>query len=140
MNGNLKDTFIQRALQEYMARVIRSVQIDMQRKKVGQTGEAAQSLDSRVHSQTGELIFRQYLRFVDMGVAKSHPLGGLAKTKAVLLASRGGGEVFTKDRTVKPRKVYSKNAYGNLSWLQGKILYGYTEETIEMLKKELQGQ
>lgn len=139
MNGDLKDTFIQRALQEYMTRVIRAVQIDMQRKKVNQTGEAIKSLDSRIRQQTGELTFRQYLRFVDMGVGRSHPLGGLAKTKVALLASRGGGEIFTKDKKIKPRKVYSKNAYGNLSWLQGKILYGYTEETIAMLKKELEG-
>lgn len=75
-----------------------------------------------------------------MGVGRAHPLGGLAKTRVALISSKGGGEIFTKDRTRTPKKVYSKNAYGNLSWLQGKILYGFTEESIAALKKELENQ
>ena len=122
-----------------MARVIRAVQIDMQRRNIGKSGEAESSLSSTANENGGRLSFREYLRFVDMGVGRSHPLGGLKRTKVALQASRQTGEILTKDNTRKAKKVYSKNAYGNLNWLQGKILYGYTEETIEMLKKELEG-
>lgn len=140
MYGDLKMTFIQRALQEYMQRVKYAMQVDMARKKVGNTGEAAESISGTATQSTGSLRFRNYLRFVDMGVGRAHPLGGLAKTRVALISSKGGGEIFTKDRTRTPKKVYSKNAYGNLSWLQGKILYGFTEESIAALKKELENQ
>ena len=38
----------------------------------------------------------------------------------------------------KPKKIYSKIAYGKLNFLQGQLLYGYTEETIATLKNEMQ--
>jgi hypothetical protein len=42
-----------------------------------------------------------------------------------------------KDKGRKPKKFYSKLVYGKLTWLQNKLLYGYTEETIAMLKKNI---
>lgn len=139
MYGDLKMTFKQRALQQYLQRVKYAMQIDMQRRGVGVTNDAANSISGDADSDTASLIFRGYLRFVDMGVGRAHPLGGLAKTKLALISSRGGGEAFIKDKARTPKKVYSKNAYGNLSWLQGTLLYGYGEEAIAALKKELEG-
>ena len=136
---SLKTTFIRRAMEEYMARVIHAVRTDMRRRGMGVTDEAYQSLHGTSTEDGGDLRFRQYLRFVDMGVGASQPLGSLTRVRAVLQASRQTGDVLVKKQTRKAKKVYSKNAYGNLSWLEGKILYGYTQETIDMLKKELEG-
>ena len=120
-----------------MLRVIRAMGVAMQRSKVGKTGAAASSFSYNVSDFSSTLSFDEALRFVDMGVGFKHPLGGLTKTRVALQASRQNGDVFVKDSMRKPKKIYAKVAYGNLNWLEGKILYGFTEETIAMLKEEL---
>ena len=95
-------------------------------------------LYSRVPVAVANLSFREYLRYVDMGVGKGHPLGGLATMKVTLQASRREGLSLVKDTVRRPKKIYSKAAYGKLTYLQNKLLHGYTEETIAMLKKEMQ--
>jgi len=86
----------------------------------------------------GQLSFNDYLRFVDMGVGRGHPLGGLASTTVALQASKKVGLAQVKDNVRKPKKIYSKPVYGELGFLYGKLLYGFTEETIAVLKAELE--
>lgn len=139
MSDAIKTAFITAALQEYMRMTIRDMRTAIGKKKVGSSGAASASLDSEVTERQGQLKFREYLRFVDMGVGKSAPLGGLKATKVALQSSNQTGYSQEANKSRKAKKIYSKVAYGNLSWLQGKILYGYTQETIAMLKKELEG-
>ena len=142
MNGNLKDTFIQRALNQYMDRVIRAMMITLSRENKIDTSYLQKSLAffvaKRKQGGTGSLIFAEYGRFIDMGVGRSHPLGGLAGMKIALFSKSSHGYIPGNRRKRDPVKWYSRIAYGNLSWLQGKILFGYTENTIAMLKKELE--
>lgn len=144
MNGDLKQTFIINALVEYNMRVKTQMQQRMRRLKIGITDTAYNSIAYQAAAQgngaVSSLSFVEYLRMIDMGVGRGHPLGGL-KTMTVTLKSRNqSGNTLVKDNTRKPKKAYSKVAYGNLGWLQNKLLYGFTEETIELLKKELQYQ
>lgn len=86
----------------------------------------------------GQLSFNDYLRFVDMGVGRGHPLGGLKATTVALQASKKEGLALVKDNIRKPKKIYAKPAYSQLGHLYGKLLYGYTQETIDALKAELE--
>jgi hypothetical protein len=141
MNGDLKTTFIQKSLSEYMERVIYTMRIAAQRAKVGVTDDAIKSLSYSAmqlgQGGTASLSFQNVLRFVDMGVGRAHPLGGLASMRVTLQASNRTGIIQKKDKGRKPKKIYSKIAYGNLTWLENNLLYGYTQETIDALKKEL---
>lgn len=76
---------------------------------------------------------------VDMGAGKGHPLGGLSAVGVELQASKTKGLALVKDKGRKPKKIYAKIAYGKLSYLQGKLLHGFTEEAIAELKAELEG-
>lgn len=136
MNGDLKQTFIAVCLRQYMESVIESMRIAAERQHVGVSNEGINSLAYNVLSQgsgaVSKLSFKEYLRFVDMGVGKSVPIGGIKEMRE---------KIRTKGhKSRKSKKIYSKTAYGKLSWLQGKLLYGYTEETVAMLKSQISNQ
>jgi hypothetical protein len=141
MNGDLKLTFQQQVLAQYNQDCIAAMQLMMRRMKIGKTEEGYNSFtyDALMQgsSAISNLTFREYLRFVDMGVGRAHPLGGLTTMKVTLQAQQKEGLAFVKDKGRKPKKFYSKLVYGKLTWLQNKLLYGYTEETIAMLKKNI---
>jgi hypothetical protein len=143
MYGDLKYTFQQKVLDEYLQDTAATMQTVAARMKVKDTERLIQSiahssLQAGQGASAGSLTFDQVGRFIDMGVGRGHPLGGLKATKVALLSGRTGISQ-SKDRTRKPRKFYSKIAYGKLTWLENMLLYGYTEETIGMLKKQLEG-
>ena len=134
---DLKQTFIQRSLQDFLqaveAAMVQSghknkIEIDSVSYKILQNGGGA----------LGQLSFNDYLRFVDMGVGRGHPLGGLKATSVALQASKKEGLALVKDNIRKPKKIYAKPAYSQLGHLTGKLLYGYTQETINALKAELE--
>lgn len=142
--AEIKTTFIQRTLAAYMKDVSETIAITAKRAGVEVTGDAIRSLSYQAmqlgEGGTASLSFKEYLRFVDMGVGRGHPLGGLRSMSVTLQAQKRSGKVLMKSRIRKPKKVYSKVAYGKLTWLQNQLLYGYTEETINALKAELQNQ
>jgi hypothetical protein len=142
--ADLKQTFILKALADYNQSVIDTMRAVMRKRKVGITDEGYQSLAYKVfaagNGAYSNLSFKEYLRFVDMGVGRGHPLGGLKGVSIALQASKQTGLSLVKDNGRKPKPIYSKVAYGKISYLQGKLLYGYTEETIAMLKQELEKQ
>lgn len=142
MNGDLKMTFIQKVLSEYGRESEAAMRNAARGMKIGVTGEGMQSIAYEAIQQgsggTMRLSFKEYLRMVDMGAGRSHPLGGLSSMAATLEASNKTGLVQVKDKTRKPKKFYSKVVYGKLGWMYNKLLYGYTEETVAMLKKEIE--
>ena len=75
-----------------------------------------------------------------MGAGRGHPLGGLTAVTVTLQASRKKGLAQVADRIRKPKKIYSKIVYSRVPYLHNRLLYGYTEETIALLKQELQQQ
>ncbi len=140
---SLKQAFISKALNTFNSRVIAQMQISTKRAGIGVTGEGLQSLAYQVYQQgegaESKLSFKEYLRMVDMGAGRGHPLGGLKSTLVTLQASNKSGFAQTKDNVRKPKTfLYSRIAYGNLTGLQNELLYGYTEEAIAILKQELQ--
>lgn len=141
MNGDLKVGFIQQVLAQYGRETAEMMRQTMRRLKVGETGEGYDSIAYEAlqiaAGGTLKLSFKEYLRMVDMGAGRAHPLGGLAAMTVSLAAQRKTGMAQVKDKVRRPKKFYSKVAYGKLGWLYGKLLYGYTEETIELLKKGL---
>jgi hypothetical protein len=125
-----------------MQEVIKGMQQAARRANVGVTDEAIKSLSYDALQQgaggLANLSFKEYLRMVDMGAGRAHPLGGLTGMRVSLQSRRQEGIAQAKDNVRKPKKVYSKQAYGKLTWLQNKLLHGYTEQTIETLKQEMQ--
>lgn len=141
---SLKQTFILRCLNEYNESVVEMMRSQMNKLKVNHTGEGLQSLAYKVFQSGNEgaysnLTFKEYLRFVDMGVGRGHPLGSLDTVGVELQASKQRGLKYVKDKTFKPKKIYAKIAYGRLPHLTGKLLYGFTDEAIKELKAELEG-
>lgn len=139
---DLKTAFILKALNEYNVRAIAEARAAMKRAHVGVTEEGYNSFAYKAF-QRGEgaysnLSFKEYLRFVDMGAGRGHPLGGLTATTVALQSQKKTGLSLVKDKVRKPKKIYSKIVYGNLGYLYGKLLYGYTQETIDALKNELE--
>jgi hypothetical protein len=139
---SLQQSFILKALTQYNERVEAAMKRAMAAKNVNVTGEAARSIAYQVlQSGAGaesKLTFKEYLRFIDMGVGRGHPLGRLKKVRVELASRNAGGNVFKKDNVRKPKKVYSKTAYGELIFLENNLLHGYTEEAIANLKNELE--
>lgn len=141
---DLKQSFILKCLRDYNESVIEAMRSQMNKLKVNATGEGLQSLAFKVFQSGNEgaysnLTFKEYLRFVDMGVGRGHPLGSLASVGVELQASKQRGLKYVKDKTFKPKKIYAKIAYGKLPHLTGKLLYGFTDEAIAELKAELEG-
>jgi hypothetical protein len=138
----MKQAFIAKCLAKYNEEVIEAIRAAAKRQGVGVTDEAVNSLSYQIYQQSAgarsDLSFREYLRFIDMGAGRGHPLGGLKKTKLALQSSNKVGIAQVKDKTRKPKKIYSKIAYGKLGFLQGELLYGYTEEAIAAIKNEMQ--
>jgi hypothetical protein len=135
----LKTAFILQALNQYNQKAIAQMRDAMHRAHVGVSEEGYNSLAYKAF-QRGEgaysnLSFNEYLRFVDMGAGRGHPLGGLASVAVALQASKKQGLSQVKDKVRKPKKIYSKIVYGNLGYLYGKLLYGYTQETIDALNE-----
>lgn len=119
------------------------MRVAAQRMKIGVSNEGLQSLSYQAlqlgSGGTARLSFKEYLRMVDMGAGRGHPLGSLTGMKANLLTSKFDGEtILTRNKIRKPKKFYSKSVYGNLTWLENQLLYGFTEETIDSLKKEME--
>ena len=143
MSDSLKTTFVLREVQRYVAECEAAMKLAMARLKIGQSGELQNSMRSQARSSgkgaVGELMFKEYGRFVDMGVGRGQPLGSLSQTKVELQASRKEGLAFMKATAYKPKKFYSPIVYGKLNYLQNRLLYGYTQETIDALKKEMEG-
>ena len=134
---DIKLTFIQSALREFMQRAEAAMESAGHKKKIDINSISYKVLQNG-GGALGQLSFNDYLRFVDMGVGRGHPLGGLRATTETLQASNKTGLSLVKDKIRKPKKIYAKPVYGELGFLYGKLLYGFTEETIAAIKAEME--
>lgn len=137
-----KASFIVKKLSAYHEKLKDRIRSIAKRKGIGVTDEGINSIAYQV-AQSGEgavsqMSFKEYLRMVDMGAGRAHPVGGLSTSRTILQASRKKGYSTVKDKVRRPKTfLYSKNAYGLLTGLENDLLYGYTEEAIEEIKTEL---
>lgn len=141
-NEIIKTSFIQKCMLQYLDQVEALMKASAAKNKVGVTGEGVKSIAYKALQQSGgvmgQLSFKEYLRFIDMGAGRAHPLGGLKSMEVALKANKYVGLAKVKDRVRKPKKIYAKEAYGKLGWLYAKLLYGFSEETIAAIKAELE--
>lgn len=137
MSEEIKLAFIASALNRYGDMVKKEMSRRIVRMKAVDTSSLLHSLSHRASSASNnaegsfQLLFNEYGRFLDMGVTKGHPLGGIRETQKKLKSGR--------NKLFKPRKIYSPVVYGKLNWLMGELSYGFTEEAIEQIKNNLSG-
>lgn len=129
---DIKLAFMQKTLLNYFPDVIKAMGQAIEQKNAIDTNKLRESLRYTVQqlgnsSVQGSLSFDEVGRFLDMGVNKNNPLGGVKEIGNTLKARSG----------MKPRKIYASIAYGKLNGLMGELLFGLSDETIQTLKQEL---
>lgn len=141
MSDQIKQAFIQQSLQDYQRRVVQRMRQAVTQRKAKKTGDLKNSITGSAsatgNSGTASIKFKEYGRFVDMGVGRGHPLGGMAALQQNLILASGGEKRNAKSPR-KAKKIYSKVAYGQLGTLMSDLAYGYTQETINQIKSQLQ--
>jgi hypothetical protein len=126
MNFANQENFIHHELDAWADRVTNAVIRSLKREKIGITQELRNSIKSRAKQNIGELLFTEYGRFVDMGAGKGSRKGieSIASNRAVLTGRR-------------PKKFYSKTAYGTLSSLIQALVSNYREHVVYQAKNHL---
>lgn len=137
---DIKLHFIHRCVRNYVDDVVAAMDRSIQKRKIVDTNALRASLkntaESTPNGAIGKLIFNEYGRYVDMGVGRGRRLGGgIDALQEAILSTSGANR---KKRGVTPRKFYSPIAYGKLNGLIEDIAYGLTDETIAIIKTELQ--
>lgn len=137
----IRQAYIVQALTEYMKSVTATMDAVIG-KRANTTGELKNSIASQVQKinsagGTSELKFKEYGRFIDMGVGRGHKMGANAAHRDTITLATNGQKRNNKGIR-PPVKIYSKIAYGKLNGLMQDLLYGLTDETIEKIKTELE--
>jgi len=139
MNGDLKQTFVLQCLKEYFDGLRTALPQSMRKTKIKTPEGLASSLSTTQSTAgqgaSGSLSFPEHGRFVDMGVGRGHPLGGLQAVKISLSSEKKEGIAMMKTKGRRPKKWYSPTVYGRLEYLQNKLSFGFTEQAIAALKK-----
>lgn len=131
---NVKVDFIEDELSKWAVVVDQKVRAAVAANKIGVTNAGLRSIAYQVfRSTTGndgkyQLSFNEYLRMVDMGTGR----GGRGKRTETLEGNR------KKWEGRKPKKFYSKTAYGSLNNLILNLLNNYQESTAETIKTAMQ--
>lgn len=133
----MKLSFIRKALNDYMLAVESAMERSIQQAKAVDSGQLLNSLKHKIYQQyadgNGNLSFAEWGRYLDIGVGRGHPLGGLKNLSEYLTAKSN-----KRNRKRKPKKIYSPIVYGHLNGLIGDLSYGFTEETVARLKAEME--
>ncbi|MEN6622119.1 MAG: hypothetical protein ABFD50_11280 [Smithella sp.] len=135
MDDKIKSAFILTALNRYGSRTEKEMKRAIARMKIMDTDSLHKSVSyksSRAgdgHQGAIEIIFKEYGRMVDMGVGKGRGLQTNRDRRIEKLTVKGKR---------KPRKFYSKTAYGLITPLINDLQYGYTEEVKQKIKQSLE--
>ncbi len=133
--NDLKLTFVRQSLENYMSEVVEAMRREIIRRGIRVTDELLLSLAYNVSQTeahgTAALSFAEWGRFIDMGVGRGHPLGGISATRDALNSKRDKGGIR------KPKKFYSKIAYGKLNGLMADLMYGFTDEVKDQITQQL---
>jgi len=134
---NTKEQFVAQELEAWGEDLEREMRKALLGLRVGDTGELSKSIRAEVLKATsgsqGKLLlhFLGYGRMVDIGTGR----GG----RGVLVESRVKNRQAWRGR--RPRKFYSKTAYGMLNGLIERLISSYqlhTTDTIKVLEHERQ--
>ncbi len=126
MNYQNQQNFINHELDAWADRVADAVIAGLKKNKIGITQELRDSVKARARQNVGELLFKEYGRFVDMGAGKGSKRGieSISSNRAALTGRR-------------PKKFYSKTAYGTLGSLINALLSNYQEHIVYQAKTQL---
>lgn len=132
----IKLAFIERAVRDYAIDVIKAMDRKIRQKNVIDTTDLVNSLSFTTGplaaGSVGKILFKDYGRYIDMGVGKGRSLKlGLENLNEYI-------ENKTGKSKIKPVKIYSPIAYGKLNGLMGDLAHGFTQETINIIKSELE--
>ncbi|MBN8833739.1 MAG: hypothetical protein BGO53_09010 [Sphingobacteriales bacterium 39-19] len=137
--SDLKKAFILQSVEEYLRLVAEALPVSLRKKKIGITDELIRSIRTQASQQgegaVGKLFFNESGRFVDMGVGRAHPLGGVKAVTVKLLSQKKEGIALMKASGRKPKKWYSPVVYAKLNYLENRLLHGFTEEAKKELEK-----
>ncbi len=133
MQEDVRLYFIAAEMRKYFENVIKDMQAAILQTQSVDSRTLLQSLSYNVYQQyadgNGNLSFAEWGRFLDMGVSRGHPLGGIQATKKAL--QKGNSN------KIKPRKIYSPIVYGQLNGLIARLSSGFTQATIDTIKNNL---
>lgn len=122
-----QENFINHEIEQWSNRVTEAVLRALQQKKIGVSDKLRQSVRADAKRNIGELVFKQYGRFVDMGKGRgSQPGIESIESNRAKLTGR------------KPKKFYSKPAYGTLGSLVQALVSNYQEHIVYNAKTNLQ--
>ena len=126
----IKLSFIHRCVQNYVEEVVTAMDRSIRKKNVIRTGALKNSLSHAANDNVGKLLFLEYGRFIDMGVGRGKRLSDVRAETSQLAGKQ--------KKLRKRKKIYSPIAYGKLNGLMADLMYGLTDETISIIKTELQ--
>lgn len=137
---DVKLKFIAESLNEYFVAVEEEMSKRINDSNAKESGQLLRSLSHKVYQQqaqgNGNLNFAEWGRFLDMGVGRGHPLGGVGASSKKLRGKKNK----KKTKQVGKRfanKIYSPVVYRQLNGLIGRLAYGFTEETINRIKNNI---
>lgn len=130
-----KTQFIQQELNWAEEYLIESLKRELTRQGIGVTDDLVRSLATKVKGASAsdqgqlDLIFNQSGRFVDMGAGRGYIKG--ARRAAINARTLRPNKAAKR----KPKKWYSKTAYGVISRLAFRLVSNYQSQLIESVKK-----
>lgn len=124
-----EQAFIAQEIDKWAEHVADLVLEAIRKRKIKVSSALEKSIRGQAKNHIGELIFRQYGRFVDMGAGRGYQ-------KGVEKISENRRRLTRTGRT--PKKFYSKISYGTLSGLMRDLLNTYSEKIIYDAKTRLE--
>ena len=124
-----EQAFIAQEIDKWTDTVVDLVLEALRKKKIGITSALEKSVRGQARQNIGELVFKSYGRFRDMGAGRGY-------NKGVEKISENRRKLTRKGRP--PEKFYSKAAYGTLSGLMRNLSNTYIEKIIYDAKTRLE--
>lgn len=128
-NHENQQAFIAQLVDEWSDTVATRVLESLNKKRIGITDELRQSVKGQARANVGELLFKEYGRFRDMGAGSGWNKG---------IETRSGNRQRYLKQGRKPNKFYSKVAYGTLSGLIRDLTHTYMDNIVYTAKKNLE--
>lgn len=126
-------TAIRNILVEWGESTANKLYFSIEKLEIGRSGHLENSIRFKVTDSNGafagriEFLFKDYGRFVDMGVGRGVPIGSLKELGRSRFLNKRVKTGQLKSYRRGGKKWYSKTAYGNISKLHDQLL-GYAAD------------
>lgn len=129
---NIQLAFVRQAIDQYNRRVSEELAKSIDRLNAKKTGDLQSSISTKTaeassrHQGQAQVFFHEYGRMVDMGAGRNVSRKGRKSAK----------EKRELNKLRRPKKFYSRTAYGLLNPLINELQYGLTEEVIANIQAQ----